>query len=58
VRVDRLGLLWLLNGRRIVALTTDSATIMTSNGGRLTYRRAPNDPGRVLAWSLWGGGDR
>jgi hypothetical protein len=58
VRVDRLGLLWLLNGRRIVALTTDSATIMTSNGGRLTYRRVPNDPGRVVAWSCWGGGDR
>jgi hypothetical protein len=58
VRVDRLGLLWLLNGRRIGALTADSATIATSNGGRLTYRRVPNGPGRVLAWSLCGGGDR
>jgi hypothetical protein len=51
-RIDRLGLLWLLNGRRIVALTVDSATIMTSNGGRLTYRRVPNDPGQVLVWEL------
>jgi hypothetical protein len=57
-RVDWLGLMWLLNGRRIVALTADSPAIMTSNGGRLTYRRVPNDPGRVLAWSLRGGGDR
>jgi hypothetical protein len=51
-RVDRLGLLWLLNGRTIVALTADSATIETASGGRLTYRRTPNDPCRVLAWSL------
>jgi hypothetical protein len=57
-RVDRLGLLWLLNGRRIVALTADSATIETASGGRLTYRRVPNDRGRVLAWSMCGGGDR
>jgi integrase len=53
VRVDRLGLLWLLNGRHIVALTADSATIAASSGGRLTYHRVPTDPGRVLAWSLY-----
>jgi hypothetical protein len=57
-RIDQAGLLWLMAGRRLVALTADSATIETASGGRLTYRRAPNDPGRVLAWSLYGGGDR
>jgi hypothetical protein len=56
VRVDRLGLLWLLNGRTIVAITADSATIATSNSGRLNYRRAPDCPGRVVAWSLCDGG--
>jgi hypothetical protein len=64
-RIDQAGLLWLMAGRRLVALTANSATIETASGGRLTYRRAsasrhsvPNDPGRVLAWSLCGGGDR
>jgi hypothetical protein len=57
-RIDQAGLLWLMAGRRLVALTADSATIETASGGRLTYRRVPNDPGRVLAWSLCSGGDR
>jgi hypothetical protein len=57
-RIDQAGLIWLMAGRRLVALTADSATIETPNGGRLTCRRVPDDPGRVLAWSLCGGGDR
>jgi hypothetical protein len=56
-RIDQAGLLWLMAGRRLVALTADSATIETASGGRLTYRRVANDPGRVSAWSLSGGGD-
>jgi hypothetical protein len=51
-RIDRLGLLWLLNGRRLLALTADSATIETATGGRLTCRRVPNGFGRELAWEL------
>ena len=49
---DRQGLLWLLNGRRLVALTADSATIETVSGSRLTYRRVPRNEGQVLAWEL------
>jgi hypothetical protein len=38
-RYDAMGLLWLLDGRRVVALTEDTATIATPNGGHLTFRR-------------------
>jgi hypothetical protein len=51
-RIDWQGLLWLLNGRRLVALTADSATIETASGGRLTYRRVPWNEGQVPAWEL------
>jgi hypothetical protein len=51
-RVDRMGLLWLLNGRRVVALTADAAIIEAPNGSRLIYRRAPSYAGQVLAWEL------
>jgi hypothetical protein len=52
-RIDQLGLLWLLNGGRLVALTSDTATIKTLNGSTLTHRRhVGNEPGRVLAWEL------
>jgi hypothetical protein len=37
-RYDATGLVWLLDGRRVVALTEDTATIATPNGGRLTFR--------------------
>jgi hypothetical protein len=51
-RVDRAGLLWLLNGRTLLALTANTAAIATATGGSLTFRRIPNEPGRVLAWEL------
>ena len=52
-RVDHAGLLWLLNGRKLVALTADTAAIATPSGGTLTFRRRPVGPGRVvLAWEL------
>jgi hypothetical protein len=51
-RIDRQGLLWIVDGRRIVALTADTAVIETFDGARLTYRRAPSDPGQVLVWQL------
>jgi hypothetical protein len=38
-RHDATGLVWLLDGRRVVALTEDAATIATPNGGHLTFRR-------------------
>jgi hypothetical protein len=51
-RLDQAGLLWLLNGDKLVALTENTATIETRTGGRQTYRRKPSGPGRVLAWEL------
>jgi len=51
-RIDYAGLLWLLNGDKLIALTENTATIETRTGARQTYRRKPTDPGRVLAWEL------
>jgi hypothetical protein len=51
-RVDKAGLVWLLNGDRLVALTENSATIETRTGNLQTYRRKPIEPGRVLAWEI------
>jgi hypothetical protein len=38
-RYDATGLLWLLQGRPVVALTDTTATIGTPSGGTLTYRK-------------------
>jgi hypothetical protein len=51
-RLDRAGLLWLIDGRKLLALTADTAAIATASGGSLTFRRRPNEPGRLLAWEL------
>jgi hypothetical protein len=51
-RIDRAGLLWFLNGQKLLALADNAAAIATSSGGSLTFRRSPNEPGRVLAWEL------
>jgi hypothetical protein len=52
-RIDQLGLLWLLDGGRLLALTANTATIKTSNGSTLTYRRrVGNESSKVLAWEL------
>jgi hypothetical protein len=51
-RIDRAGLLWLLNGDKVLMLAQDAVTIETRTGARQTYRCKPPDPGRVLAWEL------
>lgn len=51
-RIDQSGLLWLLNGAKLVALSEDAAGIETRTGERHAYRRKPNQPGSVLAWEL------
>jgi len=38
-RYDALGLLWLLQGRRVIALTADTAAIVTASGTVLNYRK-------------------
>jgi hypothetical protein len=51
-RINHAGLLWLLNGRKLLALGPNAATIATASGGKLTFRKCANEPGRVLAWEL------
>ena len=52
VRHDHAGLLWLLNGRRLLALTASSARIETATGS-VSYYRMPNAAGQiVLPWEL------
>jgi hypothetical protein len=50
-RISHCGLLWLLNRRQLLALTSDTARIATANGF-LTYRRVPAEADQVLAWEL------
>jgi len=51
-RVGRCGLLWLLNGRQLRILTTDTAVITTTNNRSLTFYRRQYEPGQVLAWEF------
>jgi len=50
-RIDKAGLLWLVSGTNVVALTKDVAIIETDRSVRLTLRRI-SDSDRVLAWEL------
>jgi hypothetical protein len=43
-RYDQTGLVWLLEGRPVVALTADTAAIQTPTGNILIYRKH-NKPG-------------
>jgi hypothetical protein len=51
-RIDKAGLLWALNGHRLVAMTAETATIEIRPGVCQVYRRHPNSPGRVLPWEF------
>ena len=51
-RIDLAGMLWLLNGGRLIALSEHTATIETPTGARQTYRRKAGESDRVLAWEL------
>jgi hypothetical protein len=51
-RLDKAGLLWALNGNKLVALSGDTAIIKMQTGARQTYRRKQNGLRRVLAWEL------
>jgi hypothetical protein len=50
--INRAGLLWLLDGQKLLALAANVAAISRPSGGNLKYRRCPNEPGSVLAWEL------
>ena len=53
VRMDCMGLVLLLKGRPLVAITDDSAAIKAVSGGSLTFRRrAVAEAERCLIWEL------
>jgi hypothetical protein len=47
-----MGLLVLLRGGRVVALTASTAVIEQQSGARLTYTRRPPEAERVPVWEL------
>ena len=49
-RVDLAGLVWLLDGHDVVALTAETATIRTASGALQTFRRVETQPGQRIAW--------
>ena len=51
-RISQAGLLWLLEGRKLLVLTRDTAAIATHSGGSLTFYRRQLEAGGVLAWEL------
>ena len=52
-RLDHRGLLWEVNGGRLIVLYRDGAIIETLRGDRLRYRRRRPEVGQVvLAWKL------
>ena len=52
-RIGHAGLLWLLNGDKLVELTRHTAVIERRTGARQTFRRRPVAVGEiVLAWEL------
>jgi hypothetical protein len=59
-RIQGMGLILLLRGSEVVALTEREAALRTSRGARQTYRRKPVDPlhpaERRLIWQLQDGG--
>jgi hypothetical protein len=55
-RIDHAGLLWLLNGDKLIELDRHKAAIERCTGARQTHRRKPAAVGDVVpAWELTGG---
>ena len=52
VRINQVGLRWLFDVQKLVALASDAADVATSSGGHLTFCRCKREPGGVLAWEL------
>jgi hypothetical protein len=51
-RVDHAGLLWLVNGDKLIELDRHTALIERPTGARQIWRRRPSEPGQVLTWEL------
>jgi hypothetical protein len=52
VRPDQAGLVVLLDGCKLVELSANGAVLETPGGTRQSYRRKPEQPGRVLVWEI------
>ena len=46
------GLVSLLNGRPVITITADTATVDCGKGVRQTYSRCPAKPGQIPLWEL------
>jgi len=56
-RIESMGLLWLLNGERVLAFSADAAAISTPTGGSVTFRKVSRHlRGRLLPWQFGGRG--
>ena len=51
-RIDQAGLLILLDGKKIVEITAETAVIENASGTRHTWRRRSDRAGRVLVWNV------
>jgi hypothetical protein len=51
-RIECAGLLWLINGARVVAVSADTAIVETADGARQSYRRTSDIKSRAMAWEL------
>jgi hypothetical protein len=51
-RLDQAGLLWLIDGQKLLALTADTAAIATPSGSKLTFYRRQLETGGAPAWEL------
>ena len=50
-RIDQAGLVWLIGDHEVVAITADTAVLMTPCGNRQTYYRR-GQAGQTLIWQL------
>ena len=53
-RISQAGLLWLLEGRNLSALTADTAAVTTPSGGHVSFYRRQLETGGILAWEFDG----
>lgn len=51
-RLDDMGLVWLLQGRTVVALTATEATILCSSGATVKYRHSELAPAEIVTVSI------
>ena len=51
-RFSCMGLLLLVNGGRVIAITAETAVIQQQSGARLTYTRRPPEAECVALWDL------